>query len=106
MIAAAAAAKRKRRERIVDSFRLADATAPERSRSLAELGLAQEGELDELMRAGVICTGSQKSTWYLDEAAYIALRDSRPRQALRIVLVVILALLVIVLGVVSFRSGR
>ena len=106
VVAAAAAAKKKRRERIVDGFRLADATAPDRSRSLAEIGLTQDIEFEELMRAGVICTGRQNSTWYLNEAAFIALRDSRSRQALRIVLVVILAFLAFLVGVLGYQTGR
>jgi hypothetical protein len=106
VVAAAAAAKRKHREHIVDGFRLADATAPDRSRSLQEIGLTQDGELDELIRAGVICAGHQRSTWYLNEAAFIALRDSRPRRARRIVLAVVLALLAILVAVLSYRTGR
>ena len=106
VVAAAAAAKRKRRERIVDGFRLTDATSPDRSRSLAEMGLAQDNELDELMRAGVICAGRQRSTWYLNEAAFIALRDARSPQALRILLVVVLALVAVLVGVLSFRTAR
>ena len=106
VVAAAAAAKRKRREHIVDGFRLADATSPDRSRSLAEIGLAQNDELDELMRAGVICAGRQRSTWYLNEAAFIALRESRWPRALRVVLVVALALLAVLMGVLSFRMAR
>jgi hypothetical protein len=106
VVAAAAAAKRQRREHIVDSFRLADATSPDRSRSLAEIGLAQDGDLDELMRAGVICAGRQRSTWYLNEAAFITLRNSRPRKALAIVLAVVLALLAALAGVLSFGAAR
>ena len=106
VLAAAAAARKKRRERIIDGFRIADATAPERSRPLAEMGLSEGGELDELMRAGVICPGRQKSTWFLNEAAFIAWRDSDSRQSLRIVLVVALAVLAILIGVLAFRLGR
>ena len=106
VVAAAAAAKKKRREHILDVFRVAGATAPERARSLAEIGLAESFELDELMRAGVICSGQQRSTWYLDEASFIALRDTRQGQAVRIVLVVVLAVLAILAGVLSFGAGR
>lgn len=106
MVAAAAAAKKQRREHIVDGFRVADATAPDRSRSLAEIGLTQDGELDELMRAGVICAGHERSTWYLNEAAFIALRDSQSRQALRIALAAVAALLAILIAVLSYRTSR
>ena len=106
VVAAAAAAKKQRREHIVDGFRVADATAPDRSRSLAEIGLTQDGELDELMRAGVICAGHERSTWYLNEAAFIALRDSQSRQALRIALAAVAALLAILIAVLSYRTSR
>jgi hypothetical protein len=106
VVAAAAAARKKRLEHILDGFRVADATAPERSRSLADIGLDQDAQMNELMRAGVVCGGHQRSTWYLNEAAFIAQRDSRARQALRIVLVAVLAVVVILVGVVAYRSGR
>jgi hypothetical protein len=106
VVAAAAAAKRKARECILDGFRLAGATAPERARSLAELGLTQGNEMEELMRAGVICAGTQGSTWFLNEAAVIALRDSRPRTILRVLLAVVVALLAILVGALAYRTGR
>jgi hypothetical protein len=106
VVAAAAAARKKRRERIIDGFRIADATAPERSRSLTEIGLSEGGELEDLMRAGVICPGRQKSTWYLNEAAFIGWRDSGSRQNLRVLLVVALAVLAILMGVLASRVGR
>ena len=102
VVAAAAAARRQRLERVLDGFRVAGATAPERGRSLANLGLAPSAEVEELMRAGVIVAGDQRSTWYLNEGAYVAFRDSRPRrQGLRVALAVALALLAAVLGWLS-----
>lgn len=106
VVAAAAAARKKRRDRIIDGFRIADATASERSRTLAEIGLSEGGELEELVRAGVICPGREKSTWYLNEKAFIGWRDSDSRQSLRIVLVVALAVLAILMGVLASRLGR
>jgi hypothetical protein len=104
--AAAAAVKRRQRERILDGFRLRDATAPDRALSLTALGFDDGGELEELMRAGVICSGSQQSTWYLNEAAFIALRDSRPRQILRVVLAMVIAALAILVGAFAYMSGH
>ena len=106
VVAAAAAAKRRRIEQILDGFRLAGATAPERSRSLAELGLAEGAEMDELVRTGVICAGHQRSMWYLNEAAFIALRNSRPRQTFRVLVAVVAAVLAILVGVLAFQAGR
>jgi hypothetical protein len=106
VVAAAANAKRKARARILDAFRLAGATAPERARSLAEIGLTQDREMEELMGAGVISSGAQRATWYLNEAAFIALRDARPQQIVRVLLALVLAVLVILVGVLAYRSGH
>ena len=106
VVAAAASARRQRLNRVLDGFRVAAATAPERARSLADLGISPSAEVDELMRAGVINAGSQRSTWYLNEAAYIAFRDVRPRMALRVTLAIVLALLAALVGLLSATVGR
>jgi hypothetical protein len=97
----AAAARKQRLDRVLDAFRLADATDLERGRPLAELGLAPNAEIDELMRAGVISAGRKRSSWYLNEGAYIAFRDARPRRALRITLAIVVALLAALLGLLT-----
>ena len=100
-IVAAAAARRQRLEHVLDGFRLAGATAPERAQPLPDLGLSPSAELDELMRAGVINAGRQRSSWYLNEAAYVAFRDARPRRVLRVTLAIVVALLALLLGLLS-----
>ncbi len=95
MIAAAAAAKRRRTNAIVDAFRLADATAPTRAASTEGLGLGGSRELDDLVTSGVIVAGSRAGTWYLSEAAYVQRRDARPARALRVLALVVLALTIL-----------
>ena len=95
MIAATAAAKRRRTSAIVDAFRLAGATAPERAASTEGLGLRGSRELEDLVTNGVIVAGSRAGTWYLSEAAYVEHRDARPARALRVLALVVLALTIL-----------
>jgi hypothetical protein len=74
----AIAAKRKREmEKVLDGYRVAGATRPELARSLYELGLEPNNHVDELRVAGVLKPGHVPDSWYLDERAYVGLRDTR-----------------------------
>jgi hypothetical protein len=70
------------------------------------MGVESNAELDQLIRAGVIRTGGGRSSWYLDEAAYIAFRDSQSRRTLRVTLAVVVAALAVVLGVMLATLSR
>ena len=96
VVAAAAAARRRRMQRVLDAFRIADATAPERARSLESLGLSEAREVAELIESGIVARGG-RDLWYLNEGAYIAHRDARRVRVSR-VMVVVLACAVFVLG--------
>ncbi len=106
--AAVAAAQAK--TRALDAFRVHDATAPDRARTLAEIGLAEQGNaVAELIEAGVIRGVDSRgrltvfgdsvdrvAAYYLDEVAYIAHRDGKGRKTSRkeaglIVLILLLA---------------
>lgn len=95
VIAVAAAAKRRRMNAILDAFRLAGATAPERAISTADLGLSGSSELDDLMTRGVIVAGSRGGSWYLSEADFAEYRDERPARAMRVLSLVLLALTIL-----------
>ena len=95
MAAAAAGAKRRRMNAVVDAFRLADATAPERATSTADLGLRGSSEFDDLTTRGVIVAGSRGGTWYLSEAAFVEYRDGRPVGAMRALAPFVLALIIL-----------
>lgn len=86
--ATTAAAAAKARTHTLDAFRMRDATAPERARRLAELGLADDRAIRELISAGVVRgvdshgrltvlgdSVDRVAGYYLDEAEYIAHRD-------------------------------
>ena len=96
----AAAAAAQRRQRVLDVFRVAGATAPERAKSLGELGLPLDATLEGCIEAGVVRLGKREGELWLDEAAYVSRRDARPsRTAVRVVMAVLLAVLAIALGV-------
>ena len=103
VVAAAAAARRRQLEHVLDTFRVASATTADGAQSFADLHLPPSAAIDELTRAGVLRAGRSRATWYLDEVAYIAFRDARPRRAIRVVLALVLALLALLLGVFSAR---
>ena len=93
--AAVAAAKRRRTHEILDAFRLASATAPERAASAEKIGLIGTNEFDDLVTSGVIVAGSRAGTWYLSEAAYVQHRDARPARAHRVLALVMFALTIL-----------
>ena len=95
------AAHARRTQEVTDAFRLAGATAPDRARSLAELGVRHAAEADELARAGVLVRGPRGDTWYLSEAAVVARRQTGARASrwVLVVAAVLLALGAVALGV-------
>ena len=94
VVAAAAAARLRRIQQTVDAFRLAGATAPDRSRRLEDVGVMEDGETRDLIVDGVLLPGPHEGTYYLSEVAYIYQRDAR-RGRLKVVMVVMVALLLL-----------
>jgi hypothetical protein len=114
---ASAAAAAKARQNILDSFRLRGATAPDRARTLRELGLDRDmPALDALMKQGIVRgidhrgrpavhgeANGRYDGYFLDESAVVAHRDgaaSRSQKQAGIVVVTIAAFLLAVLGAV------
>ena len=94
VIAAAAAAHRRGLERVLDGFRLGQATSFDRAQSLSQVGLGPNNWIDELRENGVLKAGREPDSWSLDESATVARRDGRFRQrAITRVLLVLLVLL-------------
>lgn len=99
MIAAGAA---RERSDVLQRFRLADATAPDRAQSLDSLGLRPEGMVAQLMASGVILQGPRANRVYLSEAALAAWQSrDMSRQRLVATASVVMALL-LGLGAVFF----
>ncbi len=113
---AASAAAAKSRQNVLDAFRTHGATAPERARPLAELGIADgDKAFGAFVAAGVIRgvdsrgrdtvlgdAVSRTVAFYLDEPAYVAQRDrkmgGKQRKAELVALVIALALALVLLG--------
>src|SRR5688572_33505249 len=105
--ATTAAAAAKARTQVLDAFRMRDATAPGRARTLAEVGVRDEHALRALIEAGVVRGVDSRGRltvlgdsvdrvegYYLDEAAYIAHRDGTDRKASRKAAVVVVCILI------------
>ncbi len=100
LVAIMVAARAQRLQAVTDAFRVAGATAPERARTLAALGVAQSEEAAELARVGVLVPGPERDSWYLSEVAVVARRAAGARRGSRTLLVSVLLLLAAVaLGV-------
>ncbi|MDF1505632.1 hypothetical protein [Roseisolibacter sp. H3M3-2] len=107
MVAIMAAARARRVQEVMDAFRLAGATAPERARTLTALGVVHDAELATLAEEGVVVQGPQPGTWYLSEPAVVARRDRRPTRAVWLVVAVLFALTAVLVGVlVATRNSQ
>lgn len=120
--ATAAAAAAKAKTDVLDAFRVRDATAADRARTLADVGLSIDNKaVQELISAGVIRGVDSRGRltvlgdsidrvvgYYLDEPAYITHRDggtkSSKYQALVIVCSMVFLALVAILVAVVLRS--
>ena len=103
--AAVIAARQRRIQEIIDAFRLADATASDRARSLETIGLIHTGEFKDLLVDGVVMPGEREGTYYLSEVGYISRReDKRGLKAVLIVLVVMLALGALLIPLMARRG--
>jgi hypothetical protein len=78
VIVAAAAAREQ--ERVLECFRLADATAADRAQTLDRLGLVGNPAVERLFKSGVVLPGPAPHTLYLSEAAYAAYRHGGQRR--------------------------
>ncbi len=77
VIVAIAAARKREMEKVLDGYRVAGATRLDQARSLYELGMEPNNIVDELRVAGVLKPGVVPDSWYLDERAYVDLRETR-----------------------------
>ena len=107
-VVAMAAARARRVRDVMDAFRLADATAPDRARSLDEIGITAPAEVAMLSEAGIVVQDPRSGGWWLSESAYIAHRDQQPKKAVRVLLVLItIALIIVAFGMIALvKSSR
>jgi len=101
MGAAAAVAIMRRREReVVDDFRAAGALSPETAQSYSAIGLGESMALRRLHDRAVI-RESEPGLWYLDEEVWTAVRRTRRRVAIVMVVVVLMLFAGFAMGLIK-----
>jgi hypothetical protein len=95
-----AAAMRRREQEVIDDFRAAGATTPDRARSYVAIGLGDSLALRRLRNRAVIREAAP-DTYYLDEEVWAAVRRTRLRLATTLMLVLGILLGGILLGIIK-----
>ncbi|MDP9179616.1 MAG: hypothetical protein M3O61_18240 [Gemmatimonadota bacterium] len=98
---AIAAVIRRREREVVDDFRRGGATDPTSAKSLADLGLEDSWPVRRLQRRAVI-REPQPGVMYIDEEVWAAVRRTRRRVALTTMAVLMVVLIAIWMGFVTF----
>ena len=91
-----AAAMRRREQEVIDDFRAAGATAPERGQSYTAIGLGDSLALRRLRNRAVIREAAP-GVYYLDEEVWAAVRRTR----LRMLTVFVAILAVLLIGILA-----
>ena len=98
--AAAVAIMRRREREVIDDFRAADALSPSTAQSYTAIGLGHSRALKRLHDRAVI-RETAPGLYYLDEEVWEAVRRTRRRLAV-VMLIVVLALFAISLGIIRW----
>ena len=98
--AVAAAAMRRREQEVIDDFRAAGATSPDRAQSYTAMGLGDTLALRRLRNRAVIREAAP-GVYYLDEEVWAAVRRTRLRLLTVLVILLGILLLGISLGIVK-----
>jgi hypothetical protein len=92
-----AAAIRRREQEVIEDFRVAGATAPEKAQSYTAIGLGESLALRRLRNRAVIREATP-GLYYLDEEVWSAVRRTRRRVASVVILIIAILLLGILAG--------
>jgi hypothetical protein len=92
-----AAAIRRREQEVIEDFRAAGATAPEKAQSYTAIGLGESLALRRLRNRAVIREATP-GLYYLDEEVWSAVRRTRRRVASVVILIIAILLLGILAG--------
>lgn len=99
--AAVAAILRKREQQVIDDFRAAGATSPDRAQSYAAIGLGDSLAIKRLHNRAVIREAAP-GTFYLDEEVWAAVIRTRRRLVLTVLSIISLVLLGVLLGIIKW----
>ena len=98
--AAIAAILRMREQEVIDDFRAAGATSPDRAQSYHAIGLGDSLAIKRLRNRAVIREAAP-GTYYLDEEVWSAVIRTRRRLVLTLLSVISLMLLGMLLGIIK-----
>ena len=98
---AVAAILRKREQEVIDDFRAAGATSPDRAQSYQAIGVGDSLAIKRLHNRAVIREAAP-GMYYLDEEVWAAVVRTRRRLVVTILSVIALLALGLLLGIVKF----
>ncbi|HEY1953379.1 MAG TPA: hypothetical protein VGG76_11305 [Gemmatimonadaceae bacterium] len=98
--AVVAAAMRRREQEVIDDFRAAGATAPDRAQSYTAVGVGETLALRRLRNRAVIREASP-GIFYLDEEVWEAVRRTRLRVATVVLVIFIIFAIGLSLGIIK-----
>ena len=98
---AVAAILRMREQEVIDDFRAAGATSPDRAQSYQAIGLGDSLAIKRLHNRAVIREAAP-GTYYLDEEVWAAVVRTRRRLVVTLLSVIALLALGLLLGIVKF----
>jgi hypothetical protein len=96
-----AAAMRRREQEVIDDFRAAGATAPDRAQSYTAVGVGETLALRRLRNRAVIREAAP-GVYYLDEEVWSAVRRTRRRVVSVFLLLLAILLIGLALGKIRF----
>ena len=95
-----AAAIRRREQQVIDDFRAAGATSPERAQSYTAIGLGESLALKRLHNRAVIREAAP-GVYYLDEEVWAAVRRTRRRLVTVFILLLAIFLVGVLFGIIK-----
>jgi len=98
--AVAAAAMRMRERQVIDDFRAAGATSPDRAQSYIAMGIGETLAVRRLRNRAVIREASP-GAYYLDEEVWAAVRRTRIRMATTLLAILAVVLIGVMLGIIK-----
>ena len=99
--AAVAAIMRRREQEVIDDFRAAGATSPDRAQSYQAIGLGDSLAIKRLHNRAVIREAAP-GTYYLDEEVWAAVIRTRRRLVITVLSIIALTLLGVLLGIIKW----
>jgi hypothetical protein len=95
-----AAVMRRKEQEVIDDFRAAGATSPERAQSYTAIGVGESLAVKRLHSRAVI-RETAPGVYYLDEEVWAAVRRTRQRLMLTIILILAVFLVGVLVGIIK-----